>query len=89
MCNKEMPDGVGDYLTCPLAPDHDNPIILKEASVSAVICMDVQSSARFAVVAERARKERRAQNLICIPAAMSDGGWFGGATLFVDRPRTS
>jgi hypothetical protein len=51
----------------PRSPDRANPIIQDDASVIAVICMD-----------GHAEKKR---NFVCIPAAMCDTSWFGGATL--------
>jgi hypothetical protein len=78
MCHKEKCDGVGDYTTCPVAPDHENPLVLQDTAILSVICMDVQSSARCAMLAEKARRAAKADNLICVPAAMSSE-YFGGA----------
>jgi hypothetical protein len=81
MCHKQRWDGSGHYSVCPEAADRANPIIQADASVIAAICMDVQSSQRFAGVAIRAARAEKKRNFVCIPAAMGDTSWFGGATL--------
>jgi hypothetical protein len=81
MCHKQGWDGSGHYSICPEAPDRANPIIQEDASVIAAVCMDVQNSKRFARVATRASEAQKSRNFVCMPAAMSDSSWFGGATL--------
>jgi hypothetical protein len=81
MCHKQRWDGSGHYSVCPEAPDRANPIIQDDASVITAICMDVQNSQRFAGAAIRAGHAQKKSNFVCIPAAMCDTSWFGGATL--------
>ena len=78
MCHKELPDFVGDYIPC-TAPDDHNPIILEDTSILTMICVDIRNSARSSRLAQKAHRQGKHHNLVCIPAAMSDSSWFGGA----------
>jgi len=76
ICHKQYPDGQGDYTTCPVAPDDNNPIVLEDTTIVSLICMDVQNSNRCDRLGKCAQAAKKSQNLICIPAAMSTE-WFG------------
>jgi predicted amidohydrolase len=78
MCHKEWSDGIGEYTTCPVAPDHHNPIVLDDASLLTVICMDIQSGTRCSSMALRANAMEMRKNLVCIPAAMSSSWLWSG-----------
>jgi hypothetical protein len=81
MCHKETPDGA-DYQACLMQPDHYNPVFLPYSAVVAVICVDVNCSARCEKLAKTALAAKKQSTIVCIPASMyNEGGWFGGATL--------
>jgi hypothetical protein len=79
MCHKAEIDRIGRYAPCLDNPDLDNPVVLPNISVISVICKDVQDSPRLRVLACHAKAAEKPHALICVPAAMSDNYWFGGA----------
>jgi predicted amidohydrolase len=71
MCHKQCQDFTGEYTSCPVAPDHYNPVIAADTTILALACMDVGAAGRFELLAKKAIAAKKPQNFICIPAAMS------------------
>lgn len=80
MCYKQRWDGSGHYSVYPEFSDRATPLIHEDAAIIAAICMDIQNPQRFGDVAMRASEAQKRRNFVCMPAAMSDTSWFGGAT---------
>jgi hypothetical protein len=78
MCHKENPDFIGEYTTCPVAPDHENPLVAGESSIHSVICVDIQNTGRCSRLAKSAMAQRRRCNITCIPAVMCSQFFQGG-----------
>jgi len=82
MCHKEKSDGA-DYEACRIRPDRDNPVLLPDTSVIAIVCVDVDSP-RCDKLASEAVKSEKGHHIACIPASMYSVNWFGGVS--IDNP---